>query len=742
MAKTKKDKLGQQISTAPRPKIMNYDVTSEGRHIKRGQAAQEWLAKNPSKDYFTLRDNQEYGFKRGDKGLVGNIAVGVVEPFVNAARIGAQGGEILRSGGRMLDKPREGATAAEVMANAGRNYLTREEKENFGDFALRTAAGVGANFVPGGVVTKGIIGGGLGAIGATPLDQQISLGNVATGAALGGALGLASKGIGKMIQKGGQKAAGATQDDLARAAGGTLDDTTRFQSNVDELVNRAQYGDLTPTIDPQTGRITTTLSPTEAAGKRLTLQSLGVTGKGEGATAVKNAQEQIATLLEATKGRNLNRSTFDTLTQEALKAREEILASGAREFSGMAENEFIDKAARSLAGQLDNVTEPQARSLVQKAVAAQFGDADSIAVALGITPGNPIGVQGLDQMAREFGDVAQKLAQKGYKGNTTSQLTEAVNATLSKTARDTLNKNVTGYQNINKLYSVLSDVVPQAQIGMSLTGRVSKQGILSPLATAAQYTGEGIGAALQGVPAAGGVRGAVGGAAQRAGSAAVGGISRVPGIAAPAAQAAGQFLQNPLVAQQIGLAGARNAPYMSMGTEQAAPEAMQQDIQQLIQPEQPNTPTRRQLFAQAMRMTGGDVYDALKLADFLAEDYAVATGGKQTEKQRQFSNASQAAQQALGLLESGVAGTGKLRSFSSGIENFFGTKSPEQTQYESSLAMARGMAMNALAGSNISESEARRVADAIPELTDEPNIARQKLLSFAQMMESFGQSNY
>ncbi len=134
---------------------------------------------------------------------------------------------------------------------------------------------------------------------------------------------------------------------------------------------------------------------------------------------------------------------------------------------------------------------------------------------------------------------------------------------------------------------------------------------------------------------------------------------------------------------------------------------------------------------------GSDPNEAMATAESL---FGGTTGGQpvdRTEKQAQFYNAAQSARNALGLLESGQADTGKLQAVESKIGNFLGTTGASQVDYKSNLALARGLAMNALAGANISPSEAARIADSIPSEADEPNIARQKLASFIQQMESF-----
>lgn len=149
-----------------------------------------------------------------------------------------------------------------------------------------------------------------------------------------------------------------------------------------------------------------------------------------------------------------------------------------------------------------------------------------------------------------------------------------------------------------------------------------------------------------------------------------------------------------------------------------------------------------------LQATGGDLSTALQVGEVLGlggmlgtQDPTTASGGttKLTDKQTQFMNAGQVAADALNLLDQGAT-TGKLASAGNKVQEFFGAQNPIQTSYRSRLAMARGLAMNALAGANISPSEAERVAAAIPQETDEPAIARQKLQDFMQMMQMFGQS--
>lgn len=118
-----------------------------------------------------------------------------------------------------------------------------------------------------------------------------------------------------------------------------------------------------------------------------------------------------------------------------------------------------------------------------------------------------------------------------------------------------------------------------------------------------------------------------------------------------------------------------------------------------------------------------------------------ATSGapKQTETGMKFNLASQTAQQALDSLNAGLANTGKVQSVQSGVSKFLGNQDPSQTDYETKLSAARSVALNALSGAAVSPSEYARLADMIPTLQDEPQIAKQKLASFVQIMNMYGQ---
>jgi len=126
---------------------------------------------------------------------------------------------------------------------------------------------------------------------------------------------------------------------------------------------------------------------------------------------------------------------------------------------------------------------------------------------------------------------------------------------------------------------------------------------------------------------------------------------------------------------------------------------------------------------------------ALELQGITSESSAKAI--KPTENQTKYKSAGEQAQKALEILDSGKASSGKVSSLLNSVGRFAGTQSDSQTDYNSKLASARGIAINALSGANVPPSEYERIAAMIPQESDEPQIAKQKLRSFIDAMNTF-----
>lgn len=113
------------------------------------------------------------------------------------------------------------------------------------------------------------------------------------------------------------------------------------------------------------------------------------------------------------------------------------------------------------------------------------------------------------------------------------------------------------------------------------------------------------------------------------------------------------------------------------------------------------------------------------------------TNERLTEKQRGYRDAANSAEKALSLLSSGKASTGKVSALTNDVAEFFGTLGQDEIEYRSYIALARTALRNAMLGANMSPKELESLSNAIPEFSDEPAIAQQKLKIFAQQMKLY-----
>ena len=129
------------------------------------------------------------------------------------------------------------------------------------------------------------------------------------------------------------------------------------------------------------------------------------------------------------------------------------------------------------------------------------------------------------------------------------------------------------------------------------------------------------------------------------------------------------------------------------------------------------------------------------LKDIYTAQQKQGSAGKMTEKQAQFNNASQAAQQALDILEKGNLQFGPiLGRIERGFRGATGTETPEMTQYKSTLSLAITLAKNAMLGAAMSPSEMKSLQDAIPNLNDYPEVQAEKLRTFVKLLQQFSQN--
>lgn len=110
---------------------------------------------------------------------------------------------------------------------------------------------------------------------------------------------------------------------------------------------------------------------------------------------------------------------------------------------------------------------------------------------------------------------------------------------------------------------------------------------------------------------------------------------------------------------------------------------------------------------------------------------------KMTEKQAAFKNAAQSGEYALNLLSSGQVESGFGQGVAGSWGERFGGNSASQQDYRSTIAAARTLARNAMLGANMSPKELESLSALIPEYSDDPEIAKQKLTTFIREMNRY-----
>ena len=120
--------------------------------------------------------------------------------------------------------------------------------------------------------------------------------------------------------------------------------------------------------------------------------------------------------------------------------------------------------------------------------------------------------------------------------------------------------------------------------------------------------------------------------------------------------------------------------------------------------------------------------EAIKTLEFLG----MGGGGDLTEKQTAFRDVSGSFERALAMLEGGNVETGKVANVRQKVQGFLGTIPEQEQAYRTTIGLARTQLRNALLGANMSPQEMQSIMEGIPEYSDEPAVARQKLITLIQ----------
>lgn len=719
-------------------------------NILEGQAALDYINQNPNANFDVLDEmggvQESFGYQPN---IIESILGGIIDPFANIIERGAEADIAARSGSNIFNQEYTPVV------------MQQEELQQFQENPLldtaQNVAGVASFAVPGG----GFVGGGIrGAIAAGALsgalggfsqaeEDNLLQGTIEGGlfgGATGGALGLAGKGLSRLAGLGDEAAAGATQaanqlDELAPGLPMQGNRIGAFQGDAADAA--AAFGKAMQRAE-QVGL--SDLNPLQRRGLIQQARQAGLAGQKNNLKFVTGFEDTV---------RNFDDARRFFGVEKGPKATGEV----ADRMGNLLENTVIDSPFQATTGSLmnDDVLNQMVRGTTAKLKtrdAAQQILRDNLS---NIVPevGERIAQLPLDdfiagratlsapellQAKRATYEVAQKVG-KAIKAGKEVAPDAFAKYQIHEWAKKSLNDNIPGVEQINETFARTFEQNP----GMVQAWNTGQGGnfVASPAQIGQALFNQARGMSGNVLEAAGNIR-----AGARINIPGQQAFSNLAGVSREGLQALAenpQAMRALIAAQQaarvagpMAAVSAANAPQGQVTQQQSmgAGQPMRPAVGRQVDPME----SQIQEIGLQMLANGMAPSKVEKEMDALRGIYGVGgSGGASTEKQRQFANAAQSANYALNLLESGLANTGKIQSVASGVTGFFGTKTPEQTDYESNLALARGMAMNALAGANISQSEAERVAAAIPELTDEPNIAKQKLRSFINQMQSFGE---
>lgn len=190
----------------------------------------------------------------------------------------------------------------------------------------------------------------------------------------------------------------------------------------------------------------------------------------------------------------------------------------------------------------------------------------------------------------------------------------------------------------------------------------------------------------------------------------------------------------PQVLQPLVTAGQRAIPAIP-GINQGISEGRQiqqpQQLQPQISQQDQGISAINLMLAQGVLNGQISATEANAVLSLLGMDQGGATG-KMTESQRDYQLAAEAMEQAYGVLER-AGGAGKLATLGGNIAGFFGSTSAS-SEYRAALDTATAFLRKALIGSGQSEAELKNLN--LPKPTDEPEIAKQKIMTLIPLLRA------
>jgi len=648
---------------------------------------EKWKAQNPGKTYFDTAGNPVgVPSNTKDLGFLGNLARTVSKPF----RVG--GGALQELGYTVGDIVRMAQGKNPLETPEQYIGLTQEESRALYEDplkeGLKSAAGVMSYAVPAGAAkgattagarigTAAARGAGAGTLGSFALSEEgKELETALKGAGLGFLMGGALQGVGEGVK-------------AIKSA--------KIANKLDDMADELQASALKKDIG---------IAPTTKQGKNILPKEVLETANKMG-VKIKNPED------------------LKTFGQALYESNANVANVAAQQLDDLGRAIDITDIKKPLLEQLAKTRSPELKAPIQKVL-------DSIDSATGGS--NTIPASELLNLKREWGKLGNWNPLMDPAATTTAGAFEAAYIKANDLLDDAFKSaGITGFKEANKALSLAIDADNWAE--RAIANKASRplwNDMTQDAAIAATVFGGG-------GPAA--AAGAVGSkvmqryaepmaeSALRGASKVAGGASALPQVLQPILNVGQRAV--PAVA---GLAaGTQGMGTQGVGTQPVYPTT--QGVPQGMEA-QGISPLNLML---AQEVLNGNISAAEANAVLSLLGMSPETG-KLTEKQKLFKSAAQTAGEALAMLESGQAKTGKIRGVGTAVGKFLGTQAPGQTDYLAKLDGARMAAISALSGANVPPSEYERMRNLIPEPNDEYNIAVQKLRSFQQVMNNYAQS--
>lgn len=635
---------------------------------------ERWKAQNPGKTYFDTAGNPVgVPSNTKDLGFLGNLARTVSKPFRVGAGVAQEGYYTLAD---LVNMAQGKGPAKRPEQYFG---LTQEESQALYEDplkeGLKSAAGVMSYAVPAGA-----------AKGATTAGSRI--GTAAARGAGAGTLGsFALSESGKELETA-LKGAG-----LGALMGGALQGvgegvkavkSAKIANKLDDMADELQASALKKDIG---------IAPTTKQGKNILPKQISEKASSMGVKI--KSPEDLKSFAQALYESNAN-----------------VANQAAQQLDDLGRVIDITEIKRPLLEQLAKTKSPELQAPIQKVI-------DSIDNATGGS--NAISAGDLLNLRREWGKLGNWNPFMDPAATTTAGAFEAAYMRANDLLDDAFKgAGITGFKDANKAISLSIDADNWAERAIAnKSNRPLWNDMTQDAAIAATVFGGG---------GPGAVAGAVGSkVAQRyaepIAEKALRGVSKVTsGLGAL-----------PQVLQPLVTAGQRAIPAIP-GINQGISEGrqIQQPQQQLPQGVNNQGISALNLML-AQEVLNGNISatEANAVLSLLGMDQGGATG-KMTESQRDYQLAAEAMEQAYGVLEQ-AGGAGKLATLGGNIAGFFGSTSAS-SEYRAALDTATAFLRKALIGSGQSEAELKNLN--LPKPTDEPKIAKQKIMTLIPLLRA------